>query len=343
MILVGARPGPADPESFYVSARSVDDLRGDLSSVRPAIDPARVPGGPPELYLSSSSCLGSYGPLGAYGPLGVLGPLGDDVWNPAYWISGAGDWREWSEQLADLDGPLSAEGPLGPDGPVAEDHYYGSPLYDQNHFAKQLQGGGVWTALGPIGPLGALGPLGPLGPVGAHGLARTDDGDYVDGDGGAIVRAVSVPFGDGARSYELVEHYTERRAAELPDNDTSFVVAGRVTSFYDADTFAFTSAHDQLVTVVVVPEKSLDDFDLLLVDDAGDVVASSRSRRYIDWIQLDVPAGTRLHARVVLASSRHFLGKTYRLYVTGSTPALRATDITGDHQVPCPPLPGGSR
>jgi hypothetical protein len=81
-----------------------------------------------------------------------------------------------------------------------------------------------------------------------------------------------------------------------------------------------------------VPEKQLDDFDLEIRDHSNRLVARSRSRRYVDWIQLRVPAGTELVAVVNLASSRHSLAKTYRLYVVGGTRYLRTTDIRGDHQ-----------
>lgn len=318
-------------EQFYVSASSVEALGRDLASVAPTIEPAKVPGGSPESYLLSTSCLGRYGPLGAYGPLGILGPIGDSAWNPSYWISAIGDWSHWAEDLADLDGPLSEAGPLGPNGPVSETQYYDNPLYDENHFAKQLQGAGVWTVLGPIGPLGALGPLGPLGPVGAHGYARDSDGSYRSGD--AVVRTVSVPFSGGAREYELYEHYDELFARAMGDNDTSFMVSGRIGSYYESDSYAFTSSSTQLVTILVVPDKSLDNFDVTVLDGGGNEIATSNSYFFIDWVQVSVPAGTRLEARVHLASSLHYLSKTYRLFVTGSTPHLAQTDITGDHRI----------
>lgn len=322
---------PARAQDFYVSASSVEALDRDLDSISPAIDPTRVPGGTPESYLLSTSCLGRYGPLGAYGPLGILGPIGDNAWNPSYWISALGDWSHWANDLANLGGPLDETGPLGPEGPVSETNYYSNPLYDTNHFARQLQGAGVWTVLGPIGPLGALGPLGPLGPVGAHGYARDSDGNYRSGD--QVVRTVSVPFSGGSRQYELVEHYDELFARSMTDNDTSFMVSGRINSFFESHRYAFTSAGAQLVTIVLVPEKSLDNFDLTLLDGAGNEIAASNSYFYVDWIQVSVPAGQTLEARVHLASSLHYLSKSYRLLVVGSTPRLAQTEITGDHRI----------
>src|SRR5688572_22191841 len=75
--------GKSDGSRIYVSAQTVDELRGDLSSLTPACRTADA-GHSCEFYLSPGSALGDYGPLGAYGPLGTLGPLGTNAWNPSY-------------------------------------------------------------------------------------------------------------------------------------------------------------------------------------------------------------------------------------------------------------------
>src|SRR5262245_47185242 len=82
--------GKGDSSRIFVSAQSVDELGGDLSSLTP---PCRTadPYHDCEFYLSSASALGDFGPLGAYGPLGTLGPLGSNAWNTSYWIGAAGD------------------------------------------------------------------------------------------------------------------------------------------------------------------------------------------------------------------------------------------------------------
>jgi hypothetical protein len=324
-LILAESPASAQ-QYFYVSSSTVEALDKDLSGVSPKIDPARVPGASPEAYLSSTSCLGSYGPIGAYGPLGMLGPIGSNAWNTSYWVSAAGEWSEWSETI---DGPLSEGGPLGPDGPVSEDQYYDAPLYEVNDFAEQLQGGGVWTVLGPVGPLGALGPLGPLGPLGAHGFAVDELGNYTSD--GAVQRTVTVPFEGSRRTYGLFERYDETFAKQMTDNDTSFMVQGNA-HVGEVDLFPFTSDSKQLVTVLVVPEAQLDDFDLVISDDKGEVVAQANSASLVDWVQLRVPAGEQLTAHVELYSSFHWLSKRYRLYVVGSTAALSDTDITGPHQ-----------
>ncbi|THB74163.1 MAG: hypothetical protein D6B28_02580 [Gammaproteobacteria bacterium] len=323
LALVVSAPVMADT---YISASSVESLNGSLVSVTPAVvTPSNAAD-----YLDEDSALGYNGPIGSYGPLGMLGPIGDNSWNVSYWMSAIGDWSEWSDDMTDHGGPLSEDGPLGPYGPISHDAYY-IDLPAINDFGKQLQAGGVWTVLGPVGPLGALGPLGPLGPIGAHGYATDWDGRYVEND--VEVRTVDVPYEGSVRTYELVENYDEDYAKSMTDNDTSFMVEGYISYPYsEKDTYTFTSAVGQYVTILVLPEYTLDDFDFVVKDDEGNVVADSNSTDFVDWIQIQVPANTTLTVEVELYSTAHYLTKDYRLFVTGSTEYINSSDITGDHQ-----------
>jgi len=319
---------------FYTSAGLVMGLGGKVSSVYPQVTEDKVPLGSPSWYLSSTSCLGHYGPLSAYGPLGTLGPIGKNRWNTSYWISAVGDWDSWS---ADSYGALGAEGPLGHKGPVADEQYYGEAdpgktLFETNDFAVHMRALGLWGVLGPIGPLGALGPLGPLGPIGAHGYTANSDGAYVHE--GQVVRTVDVEYGAGeTRTYELFEYYDEDQAKDMPDNDTSFMVRGVSSGHRDMDVYFFTSAVDQIVTVLVVPEKELDDFDLQLSisDDTKPRLVSNTGYATMDWLQVKVTAGTNMAALVSNYWSGHWLSSSYRLIVVGSGPHLNRTEISGDH------------
>jgi hypothetical protein len=315
--------GKADgARRLAVTASSVEALNGDLSSLTPPCVTADA-FHDCEFYLSPSSALGDVGPLGAFGPLGTLGPLGSNVWNPSAWVSAAGDWTEWSESI---EGPLSADGPLGPDGPLGDRAYF-ETLPSINDWAKQLQSGGVWTVLGPLGPLGPLGALGPLGPAGGHGFASDDGGRYLHGE--RIVRTVRASW--QTDPFELVELYDETTAKSVAP-DTSFIARGEIRGGA-VDGYPAKSQRDQVVTIAVVPEKQLDNFDLVVRDSTGAVLARSNSRRYIDWVQLRAPRGGRMTIEVSLAGSGHFLSKTYRLYVVGSGTRLADTDISGAHQL----------
>jgi hypothetical protein len=101
--------------------------------------------------------------------------------------------------------------------------------------------------------------------VGAHGFSRARGGDYEPEDDACTLapeggekppcRAVELDVGDGERRvFDLVELYAEERAAELPDNDASFVVQGSIRPGDDADAFVWSSDRDQWVAVLVLPE-----------------------------------------------------------------------------------------
>jgi hypothetical protein len=247
--------------------------------------------------------VGDFSPLGAYGPLGSLGPLGDNSWNPSRVMGSVGEWSGVQQQLTRHGGPLSDRGSLGPNGPVAR----------TSGFPAELRPGGSFASLGPRGVLGALGPLGPLGPVGAHGRARNANGDYTMG--GRVQRTIQV----AGRTFELVEMYDAEHASRMPDNDTSFMAVGRLTTDRAHYEFPFQSRSQQHVNLVVTPERQLDRFRLVVFDHTGREVVRSEPRTGPALAQLQVPAGTRLTARVELASSGHVLpAHPFRLTVVGS-------------------------
>lgn len=126
--------------------------------------------------------------------------------------------------------------------------------------------------------------------------------------------------------------YEEATAKSLSTPDTSYVALGEL-SRGSVDVFPAKSQRDQFVTVLVVPEKQLDNFDLTIKDATGRVIAKSNSSSYIDWVQLQAPKGGRMSIEVSLAASGHFLSKTYRLYVVGSGSKFNGTDIRGEHQL----------
>jgi hypothetical protein len=133
----------------------------------------------------------------------------------------------------------------------------------------------------------------------------------------------------------------------MTDNDTSFMVQGSIgNSSSEVDAYRFTSREEQWVTVVVVPENGLSDFDLEMTGGNGQRIARSdsdgkqslgffgitRDGNYIDFIQVKVARGEKLEARVS-AKTVNGAFPTYRLVVVGSTKAFASTDIKGPHQV----------
>lgn len=270
-------------------------------------------------FTGSGGPLGTLGPIGAWGPLGALGPIGNATWNPSRWIPAFQPVKG---------GPLDEAGPLGPNGPLSRRAL--SSLPDLGVESKQLGPGGYLTVLGPVGPLGALGPLGPLGPIGGHGYAHDRDGNYRDAEG-TVVRTVEVPYEGATRTYELVEKYTEQAAKAMNDNDTSFMAMGSISSARsEVDAYSFASTDAQLVTITLVPENQLSDFDLEIVDGQGKTVL--RSDEQVDFAQIQVKAGERLTAKVT-AKTVNVWFSSYRLVVVGSTKYIPTSDIKGEFQV----------
>ncbi len=316
-------------KQFYTTVVMATSLTSEqIYDIFPGIDNSTIPWGTAEWYLDELSCLGYVGPLGPYGPLGTLGPIGDNSWDPSEWISGSVNWDDWVDWMY---GPLGPSGPLGENGPMS-DQYYNGNTYVVNDYNAHMRGIGYWNSVGPIGPLGAVGALGVLGPVGGHGYTADSNGNYIDSDSN-IVRTINMQFSSSPvtyRDYDLYENYDEDFAKSMSDNDTSFMVAGRIND-KEIDSFTFTSDLDQVVSIVLMPEKQLDDFDFTLTDDSGTVIAESDSYYYIDSIQLKVKAGTTLTANVRHSWTGHVLAKTYRIFVTGSTEYAKGTNIEGHH------------
>ena len=343
------QPMQLGTSSIYVSASSVEKVKGSLKSVQP---PVRTPSQPAQ-YLASSGCLGGLGPIGAWGPAAALGPIGDSTWNPSVWVEAAAAVEDavlgpLADLFKQLFGPSDETGPLGPNGPLS-DQAYGVTLPGINDFCKQLQAGGVWTVLGPVGFMNPAGAFGPLGPIGDHPAGDADD------EGNYPARSWNVRWSDSSgaacnRTYGLYEKYTEERAKAMTDNDTSFVVFGSIKTTSEQDVYTFMSPETQFVTAILVAENGLDDFDLQLNgvvsnSDGGSDLNSLclgvpppvcvwppvNTGHYIDWVQLHVGAQQKLTATVTAKK----LGSpffTYRLYVVGSTQYINTTDITGAHQ-----------
>lgn len=314
--------------SLAVSTSSILSLQSDLSKIQPVISASKVPGASPATYLGPLSCLGYMGPIGPYGPLGMLGPIGSNSWNPSAWITAAGSWSAWETSVKV--GGLSADGPLGDKGPISRDQYFGlenpgKTLFATNDFAVHLRAFGIWAALGPISALGALGPLGPLGPLGSHGCKANANGEYVCG--GKLTRKVEVTTKKGPKTFELFEKYADSFAKKMKDNDSSFMVIGSG----NLNEYSFSSFSEQIISVLVVPEKQLDDFDLELLDGNKKIVARSNTPNYIDFIQLRVAKNSKWTARIKLKASYHFLSKTFRLFVIGSGSELMASNVAGPH------------
>ncbi len=320
-----------ESQEFSVSTKSILQCAQDFSQVKPSLNLAlQVQFGG---LLVGSGPLGPLGPLGAYGPLGTLGPIGSQVWNVSQVMGTLGEWSELSKYQSMNGGPLSRLGPLGEKGPLSPEAI--RLMNAQVGFVSHLGAGGIFTVLGPFGPLGATGPLGPLGPMGAHGFKINSRGEYLQG--AFVQRMVEVDYNDQKkRTFELFENYPEQVAKSMLDNDTSFMVRGRIDQAkgsYESDSYLFSARENQLVTIVVTPEYSLDQFSVKLTSTDGHQQIVSDVPGHINFVQFYARQGVRYQLEITLLRSNHFLSKNYRAFVTSISSTLAQPQIVGPHQV----------
>lgn len=126
-----------------------------------------------------------------------------------------------------------------------------------------------------------------LGPIGAHGFLRDlTSGAYVSN--GTVQRQLSVEWTSGvSRVWELFEDYEQAFAMRMRDNDASWMVRGTVSAVGGYVEFPFYSRLPQYVTISVVPEYALDDWDLD-VSLKNVNIATANSTFYMDFIQVTI-------------------------------------------------------
>jgi len=264
----------------------------------------------------------------AYGPLGKLGPIGHKLWNPTAWRSKATEIIDW-EKIDMLFGlpnnPLSSAGPLSSDS-------YHSKLPLINDFGKHLQALGIFGVLGPLGPLGALGPLGPLGPTGPYQTMN------LRGHHNVPVKWTK----SKTRRFDLVEVIDESYIQE--ELDCSFMILGVISQNDEIDSYYFNCKSNQFVTIVLVPELSLDYFNMTLFSNgnSSEEIASSNSMKYINFIQLGLMSNNNGSFRIdvnLRETYQFILSHSYRLVVTGSQNLLdlkkEEHNIQGPHIIEC--------
>jgi hypothetical protein len=101
------------------------------------------------------------------------------------------------------------------------------------------------------------------------------------------------------RVYDLVEEYQPDYARKLGvDNDCSWMTHSSLLLLDDTEDYVFSSTDEQYVTILVVPQFQLDDFDLHITIDGAQVISSANpGSSFIDWVQVKVRAGAHISAR----------------------------------------------
>jgi hypothetical protein len=253
-----------------------------------------------------------HGPAGWGGPLGWASPSAKSadpairslaLFKPSTYISRWFRWSGFADVMRRWGGPTSERGILG-------------KAFDYRAVPREFRPGGRYALVGVAGILGINSLRGLAGDTGAHGFLADLEGNYRNHNG-SVVRTFVVGNGARAKPHALYEIYDERSAERMKTNDTSFAVAGLLSSRHDTDTFTFTSRSDQHLVVAVVPEKWGQNYNLTLRDQDGRVMARSDSHQQVNHVNLWVPRGTKLSAEVSFGHSLHILPKSYKFFVVG--------------------------
>lgn len=225
---------------------------------------------PLQMFQNPMSCLGEYGPIGPYGPLSGISQLGFGQELPELNFDFYSDFlRSMNRngkiqpvlqmiQDSESEGALGIDGPLSSKGPLNQEYW--SAFTNSSEFINELQPLGAFGVLGPAGPLGPLGPNGALGPKGPHLLSTNDAGEYLVSNEQdkkicaklekKVCRAIFAAWDESeVRTYDLVEHYTLAQAKKMKNNDSSFIVTGRINAINSAEKIQFQSNKDEIVTL----------------------------------------------------------------------------------------------
>ncbi|MFO0728941.1 MAG: hypothetical protein U1E65_34495 [Myxococcota bacterium] len=270
-----------------ISSNDVEDaLRtGDFSKFPVAPKPELLP-----MYQALSAALTAHGPNGTYGNGMGLGPVGDEPWNPSELFRGVGQHKTSADKPG---APGSEVGVFGGDGPAAN-----LEKLDQlaPGLSEQLLPGGLFDGVGPLSRLGAYGDTGPVGPVGVHGLAQDEHGRFMRGNG--VVRDVELMTAQGKKAFALVEKYDAETAAQMKDNDASWMIRGGLKPSDDrGQSFRFQVKKGDLVMLQVGSESLKDSFQIELLQNKK-VIAKADSKTLLSTLRFQAQSDGRLEVRV---------------------------------------------
>lgn len=303
---------------------TTDSLVEDLGKLPPEVAFFFNPAGPLNRFN---------GVVGSAGTLGKFSPYGPYPWSATTAMRSVGNWEALQESLTKLGGPLSENGPyllMTEAGQGVFDLYStsfpGTPL--TNLFAS-LRSGSPLHVLGDAGPLGALSIMGPGGPNGATGFEQRANGEFINGRG-EVVHSLDVETRDGLFEAPLYELYSEDKQLKSPDS--FFAMDSKLTRRESEKTISFTNKRNQVISILLISDYTLDDMELTLKAKGSDkVIATTNNQILSNFIIFEAPRGTEFEVTIKLKNSYHMLPKKgFRLFVTGSSE--RATQFKGPHQ-----------
>jgi len=307
---------------------TTDTLVEDAAKLSPEVAFFLNPAGP----LSKN-----IGVSGSFGPLGSLGPLGSSPNNTAYWLRTLGNWEALQDGLDELANPLGRRGPYSLLSDSAQSTFSNwTSLFDNTpggHLMRSLQAGSPLHILGSAGPLGPLAGLGPGGPNGATGFSQNSAGEFFNNEG-KLVQGIEVETQDGKWKAPLYEMYKAGIDDTVESPDSFFGVESRVNRSNPVKTIGFHNDRKQWVSILLVGDYTLDDFEITLRPKGStEVLAESHSKILSNFIVFQAPKNAEFEVDVKLKSTAHYLpSKKFRLYVSGASEKARSLKGLQPHQ-----------
>jgi len=294
-------------DTWGIVARPVLDESGPLGPTGPVGQEAYCEDLPAIGGVSGQLQAGGvYGPLGPVGPLGVYGPLG----------------------------PLGPRGPLGGLLDPADGRYF-----EQGRPVTRVEGAAPWG--GGQRRMYELVEMYPGGRARAADVAL--DTSFMATDATTPGLPNDYAMTSAEDQFVTVTVVPDRGFADFSCmfNVHGFHPCGVYPALGVLPNGAAVDTEDVLIRNVFhlptswkpAPEIT-DRYTVELLDGAGEVVAESRASRYVNWLQIKVPAGSNVTARVTLDSTWD-AGRTtarYHLVVTGSTDWVGSVGFSGAHQ-----------
>lgn len=305
---------------------TTDSLIEDATKLRPEVAAFLSPVGP----LSKN-----IGVSGSFGPLGSLGPLGARPFNVTPWMRAVGNWEGFREGFNNLQDPLGSRGPLLLMSESFQDSFGEWLSAFDNHpgssLLTSLMPGSPLHILGNAGPLGPMGVLGPTGPHGATGFGQTKAGEFVD-DEGKIIQEIDVEMDGEKWKVPLYELYNVDIDETVESPDSFFGVKSHLNRQNTTKTISFKNQRTQWVSMLLVGDYTLDDYEIVLrPKGSSEVLAKSSNTVLSNFIAFQAPKDAEFEVDIKLKSSTHLLpNKKFRLFVSGSSE--NAQTIKGPHQ-----------
>lgn len=232
-----------------------------------------------------------YGVAGTMGGLGVFGGIGDNPWNATSVFDMMPSYFKVDDLVSEFAGNRSANGPMIMDNKITQAFF--------SAVSQDLFPGGYLHVLGSGGPYNYANIYGVAGTNSGVKFKRNNDGDFIDEEGN-VHRFTQVNTYEGPKDLHLYEFYSEERAKNMLDNDTTFAVHGHIEKLNESDVFSFHTESERWVSILVIADHPNDFYRLSIIDKDGKerMIAGKTQSNLSSFIVAKIPADMQIQFKV---------------------------------------------